>query len=83
VLRTGDPGSPIAVSQVRGRCRRRFAQRRQPLVRFARQAPAHGSTRLGPGSGVWYVIPAGGQKLRVHRRFFKDIEIADTQAAAD
>jgi len=35
------------------------------------------STRLGPGSGIWLVIPANGEKLRVHRRFFKDIETAD------
>lgn len=35
------------------------------------------STRLGPASGVWHVIPAGAEKLRVHRRFFKGIEAAD------
>jgi hypothetical protein len=40
------------------------------------------STRLGPGTGLWHVIPAGEEKLRVHRRFFKDIETADAQAAA-
>ena len=40
------------------------------------------STRLGPPSGLWHVIPAGNEKLRVHRRFFKDIETADTLAAA-
>jgi hypothetical protein len=39
------------------------------------------STRLGPGTGIWHVIPAGNEKLRVHRRFFKDIEAADTAAA--
>ena len=39
-------------------------------------------TRLGPGSGMWHRIPAGGENLRVHRRFFKDIEAADTAAAA-
>jgi hypothetical protein len=37
------------------------------------------STRLGPPSGLWHVIPAAGEKLRVHRRFFKDIQIADTE----
>ncbi|HEY1919329.1 MAG TPA: hypothetical protein VGH27_27480 [Streptosporangiaceae bacterium] len=37
------------------------------------------STRLGPGTGVWHVIPVGEEKLRVHRRFFKDIEAADSQ----
>jgi len=40
------------------------------------------STRLGPGSGLWHVIPVGQQNLRVHRRFFKDIETADSQATA-
>jgi hypothetical protein len=35
------------------------------------------STRLGPASGVWHVIEVNGQKLRVHRRFFKDILVAD------
>ena len=40
------------------------------------------STRLGPGSGIWHVIPVGSEKLRVHRRFFKDLETADTEAAA-
>jgi hypothetical protein len=40
------------------------------------------STRLGPATGLWYVIPAGQEKLRVHRRFFKDIEASDSGAAA-
>jgi hypothetical protein len=40
------------------------------------------STRLGPGTGLWHQIPAGNESLRVHRRFFKDLEIADTAAAA-
>jgi hypothetical protein len=39
------------------------------------------STRLGPGSGIWHRIPAGSETLRVHRRFFKDIETADSVAA--
>jgi len=39
------------------------------------------STRLGPGSGMWHKIPAGNETLRVHRRFFKDIETADSVAA--
>ena len=38
------------------------------------------STRLGPGSGMWHQIPAGSETLRVHRRFFKDIETADAAA---
>jgi hypothetical protein len=38
------------------------------------------STLLGPGSGLWHVIPAGNEKLRVHRRFFKDIQAADASA---
>jgi hypothetical protein len=40
------------------------------------------STRLGPASGMWHQIPAGQEKLRVHRRFFKDIQTADSVAAA-
>lgn len=35
-------------------------------------------TRLGPGSGAWHVIPVGNEKLRVHRRFYKDIAAADS-----
>lgn len=36
------------------------------------------STRLGPPTGLlWHLIPVQGEKLRVHRRFFKDIEAAD------
>jgi hypothetical protein len=38
------------------------------------------STRLGPGQGLWHQIPAGNENLRVHRRFFKDIETADSAA---
>ncbi|MGD0603006.1 MAG: hypothetical protein ABSA53_05315 [Streptosporangiaceae bacterium] len=40
------------------------------------------STRLGPGTGMWHQIPAGQETLRVHRRFFKDLEAADTAAVA-
>jgi hypothetical protein len=40
------------------------------------------STRLGPATGLWHQIPAGQETLRVHRRFFKDIEAADTNVAA-
>ncbi len=39
------------------------------------------STRLGPGTGMWHQIQAGGETLRVHRRFFKDLEAADSVAA--
>jgi hypothetical protein len=39
------------------------------------------STRLGPGTGMWHKIPAGSETLRVHRRFFKDLEAADSVAA--
>jgi hypothetical protein len=36
------------------------------------------TTRLGPTSGaLWHVIPVGDKKLRIHRRFFKDIAAAD------
>jgi hypothetical protein len=37
-------------------------------------------TQLGPATGVWHQIPAGSETLRVHRRFFKDIETADAAA---
>ena len=40
------------------------------------------STRLGPGTGIWHKIPAGQETLRVHRRFYKDIQTADSVAAA-
>jgi hypothetical protein len=40
------------------------------------------STRLGPGTGLWHRIPVGKENLRVHRRFFKDLETADTTVAA-
>jgi hypothetical protein len=40
------------------------------------------ATRLGPGSGIWHRIPAGSETLRVHRRFFKDIDAADAVSAA-
>jgi hypothetical protein len=36
------------------------------------------STRLGPGKGVWHRIPASTENLRVHRRFFKDMQVADS-----
>src|ERR1700722_2355906 len=39
------------------------------------------ATRLGPGAGLWHQIPAGQETLRVHRRFFKDLETADNFAA--
>ena len=40
------------------------------------------TTRLGPRTGMWHQIPAGQEKLRVHRRFFKDLDTADNIAAA-
>jgi hypothetical protein len=40
------------------------------------------STRLGPGTGIWHRIQAGQENLRVHRRFFKDIDAADAAVAA-
>jgi hypothetical protein len=35
------------------------------------------STRLGPGTGVWHRVQVGRENLRIHRRFFKDIQAAD------
>jgi hypothetical protein len=40
------------------------------------------ATRIGPATGMWHRIPAGSETLRVHRRFFKDIETADSVSAA-
>jgi len=40
------------------------------------------STRMGQGSGAWHVVPLGQEKLRVHRRFFKDLAEADKMTAA-
>jgi hypothetical protein len=40
------------------------------------------STRLGPATGVWHQIPAGSETLRVHRRFFRDIDAADSVATS-
>jgi hypothetical protein len=39
------------------------------------------ATVLGPGSGIWHPIEVAGQKLRVHRRFFKDLRAADALLA--
>jgi hypothetical protein len=39
------------------------------------------ATRLGPATGLWYPIDTGQEKLRVHRRFFKDIAAADGAGA--
>jgi hypothetical protein len=39
------------------------------------------STRLGPATGLWHRIPAGQENLRVHRRFFKEIQAADSAVA--
>jgi hypothetical protein len=40
------------------------------------------STRLGPGTGMWHQVPAGSETLRVHRRFFKDLDAADSAVVA-
>lgn len=40
------------------------------------------STQLGPPSGIWHVIPANGETLYVHRRFFKEIKTADAAIPA-
>jgi hypothetical protein len=34
-------------------------------------------TRLGPGSGLWHQVKAGEETLRVHRRFYTDLDFAD------
>ena len=40
------------------------------------------STRLGPPKGLWHKIENLGDKLYVHKRFFKDINEADAGATA-
>ncbi len=40
-----------------------------------------GSTRFGPGAGVWHRVLLGRENLRIHRRFFKDIQAADRALA--
>lgn len=35
------------------------------------------TTRLGTSNVIWHVLPMGPEKLRVHRRFFKDLQAAD------
>ncbi|MEX5707029.1 hypothetical protein AB1484_01610 [Parafrankia sp. FMc6] len=42
-----------------------------PLARLPRE------TVLGPVSGLWGTTEATGEKLRVHKRFHKDIAAAD------
>jgi hypothetical protein len=39
------------------------------------------ATTLGPGTGLWHAIETPSGKIRVHRRFFKDIEAADRAIA--
>lgn len=36
------------------------------------------ATRLGPGTGVWHSIQLPSGKIWIHRRFYKDIQAADT-----
>jgi hypothetical protein len=35
------------------------------------------SVPLGPAAGLWHVVELGGERLRVHKRFHKDIAEAD------
>lgn len=37
---------------------------------------------LGPvGKGIWHTVTVGDEKIRVHRRFFKDLKAADAAIA--
>ena len=45
--------------------------------RLLRELPR--ATRIGPASGLWYRTEALGERIYVHKRFHKDIEIADGQ----
>lgn len=40
------------------------------------------NTTIGPAGGLWYVTDALGEKLYVHKRFHKDIEVADQLRSA-
>lgn len=40
------------------------------------------TTLLGPGTGLWHKIETPAGVLRVHRRFFKDVEAADSMINA-
>jgi len=40
------------------------------------------STRMRPGAGLWHQVKVGNEYLRVHRRFFKDIESSDATAVS-
>lgn len=46
-----------------------------PVARIPRE------TRIGPVKGLWGVTEATGEKLRVHKRFHKDIAAADAEIA--
>ena len=35
------------------------------------------ATRLGPGSGLWHQVKVGEETLRVHPRFYTDLDFAD------
>lgn len=37
-------------------------------------------TRIGPAGGLWYKTEAFGVPVRIHKRFHKDIEAADSMA---
>jgi hypothetical protein len=39
------------------------------------------NTKIGPPHGLWYRTEALGEKLYIHRRFHKDVEIADSLIA--
>jgi hypothetical protein len=40
------------------------------------------ATRIGPPSGVWWRCETLGQKVYVHRRFHKDVNVADAALMA-
>jgi hypothetical protein len=39
-------------------------------------------TKIGPATGLWYRFEAPTGKLYINRRYFKDVEAADTAIAA-
>jgi hypothetical protein len=49
-----------------------------PVKGVLREVPR--SVIIGPATGLWYRCDALGEKLYINRRFFKDVEIADSSA---
>ncbi len=51
-----------------------------PVNEILRELPRN--TRIGPPSGLWWRCETLGEKLYVHKRFHKDVNVADGVPAA-